>query len=979
MQLNEEQTLAVEHPLNEPACLIAGAGSGKTRVLTERVRHLMDKKGVVPKRICAVTFTNKAAGELLTRLGLDTNDTPLLNPRVSTIHSLALGAIRKNPPAFSVEGECELKDRVSPLDDYDQSQMMKKIIERGKITDTNPWRVLENISFHRARGVGFMSDYTEEIAAEAEVMHGGYHAMGETELCLWKLYEEEKARNSVVDFDDMLHLTVRRFRRDAKWRGAIQAMWDHVLMDEAQDTNPVQWEFVNSLLAPSNMNIYVVGDMSQCQPPGSVVKIKVSGHKPNGYGKPWTPSEWVEKDISTLVDGELAESWTRKDQRTYKIGRKIKVASRPYKGILLKVCTGDGKQTRVTPNHQLWVRLGSETSGKYIVYLMWRENFGFRVGMAKLKRNNHAFGLTARMRQEKADKGWVLAVKDSKREARKLEEIVSCYYGIPQTCFEADLERLDIFQSLQTATVEASSPTSGSLTAVLPFEDRRREGKGGSGWACLKAFRLLWECPSMVRWSENQRQYNHNWRGYFKTAAANVQILVRAGLQVYVPIEGNNQSTPILVMPQMPYEGLVYSLDVEKDHTYVVDGIVVGNSIYGFNGAVPQILKDFSENWRGVQPKLYRIARNHRSGQKIVDMANAIQNKMTRTIPLKMESWRGLNGEKGKIEIIRGTMSRDIASEIAIEIYKDNEKFLRDAASVANGVKPRESAARPISYRENCILVRAAIQIRDIEAELVRRKIPYVVRGGRGLLQTEEVRDVLSYMRLATNHRDFMAFVRAASVPRRGCGEVALEKIRAIANDKHDGDLIAAAEGDKNAKIASFGGIVRLISQFGEDPVAMLERTLALTQYTTYLAEKYKRDSNKVKTKLENLDRFAQLLEGMVADNKMTAEDIIFQLTLDRPKDDDESGAVTISTIHSAKGLEWKRVYVANVVESSLPHKFSMGSEDEIEEERRLFYVACTRARDYLNLCVPAMYQQPDSPNVIMLKPSRFLAEISVH
>jgi DNA helicase-2/ATP-dependent DNA helicase PcrA len=152
-----------------------------------------------------------------------------------------------------------------------------------------------------------------------------------------------------------------------------------------------------------------------------------------------------------------------------------------------------------------------------------------------------------------------------------------------------------------------------------------------------------------------------------------------------------------------------------------------------------------------------------------------------------------------------------------------------------------------------------------------------------------------------------------------------------------------------------------------------------MTQYTNYLSEKYRRDSNKVKTKFENLDRFSQLVEGMVADNKMTAEDIIFQLTLDRPKDDDESGAVTISTIHSAKGLEWKRVYVANVVETSLPHKFSMGSEDEIEEERRLFYVACTRARDYLNLCVPGMFQQPDSPNVIMLKPSRFLAEISVH
>src|SRR5208283_2479487 len=115
-------------------------------------------------------------------------------------------------------------------------------------------------------------------------------------------------------------------------------------------------------------------------------------------------------------------------------------------------------------------------------------------------------------------------------------------------------------------------------------------------------------------------------------------------------------------------------------------------------------------------PKLYRIARNHRSGQKIVDMANAIQNRMTRTIPLKMESWRGMNGERGKIEILRGIMPQDVAASIASEIFKDNEKFLHDAAAVANGVKPRVSSAKPISYRENCILVRAAIQVRVLEA-----------------------------------------------------------------------------------------------------------------------------------------------------------------------------------------------------------------------------------------------------------------------
>ncbi len=660
--LNDEQKVAVEHPIGEPACLISGAGSGKTRCLQSRVVWLISK-GVPPKKILVVTFTNKAAKEVNERLLKalpELENGPM--PRVSTIHALALSAIRKNPPAFSIDGELTLQSRVSPLDDYDQYQMMKKIIERENIIDTNPKSVLEKIGFHRSRGVGFVKDYTEEIAEEAERIHAGYHAMNDIEVKLWGRYEVEKTRNSVVDFDDMLHLTVRRFRTDEKWRASIQRLWDHVLMDEAQDTNPVQWEFVNSLLGPENKNIYVVGDMSQ--------------------------------------------------------------------------------------------------------------------------------------------------------------------------------------------------------------------------------------------------------------------------------------------------------------------------SIYGFQGAVPQILKDFSESWRGLQPKLYRIARNHRSVPEIVALANAIQTKMTRTIPLKMESWRGINGEHGKIEILRGIMPQDVAASIASEIYKDNEKFIRDAGVAATGGKPRPSSSKPISYRENCILVRAAIQVRDLEAELVKRRIPYVVRGGRGLLQTEEVRDILAYMRLATNHKDFMAFVRAAQVPKRGCGEVALEKIREYANARHDGDLIEAAMVDKNARVAGFGGIVKILTQFSEAPCTMLQQVLEHTKYVDYIKDKYKKDSAKVKTKLENLERFATLIEGLVEEGSMTAEDMIFQLTLDRPKDDDESGAVTISTIHSAKGLEWKRCYVHGLVEGILPHQFSMGDDEEIEEERRAFYVACTRPKDYLILCIHEMQQR--GPNTVMLRPSRFLAEIGV-
>src|SRR5271157_491040 len=193
--LNEEQTAAVQHPVGRPAVLIAGAGSGKTRVLTERVRWLV-ANGVPPRRVAAITFTNKAAGELVSRLGL-TDETPKeLTPRVSTIHSLALGAIRKDPKGFGLE------KIVSPLDDYDQKQMMKKIVERTSSAEgTNVWDLLDKIGFHRARGVGFRVDYTEEVHELAEQQHGGYHALDETDLHLWELFEQEKKKNSVVDFD----------------------------------------------------------------------------------------------------------------------------------------------------------------------------------------------------------------------------------------------------------------------------------------------------------------------------------------------------------------------------------------------------------------------------------------------------------------------------------------------------------------------------------------------------------------------------------------------------------------------------------------------------------------------------------------------------------------------------------------------------------------------------------------------------------
>ena len=143
--LNDEQRLAVLHPIGTPAAICAGAGSGKTTVLTARIKHLIDDE-VSPKRILALTFTNKAANEILERVGMAAEPS---HPWIGTIHSLALSAIRRAPKGFG------LNEKVTPLDEYDQKEMLKKLIEDRELGDIlNPYLLKDKLAYHRARGVG---------------------------------------------------------------------------------------------------------------------------------------------------------------------------------------------------------------------------------------------------------------------------------------------------------------------------------------------------------------------------------------------------------------------------------------------------------------------------------------------------------------------------------------------------------------------------------------------------------------------------------------------------------------------------------------------------------------------------------------------------------------------------------------------------------------------------------------------------------
>ena len=613
--------------------LLAGAGAGKTTVLTERVVRLINKEAVPPRRILVQTFTNKAAREVEARVLKATGLTPDNAPRLTTIHSLALSIIRVDPTGFG------LGAKITPLDDYDTVALLKKILQRKQIQEVNPIKLKEQINFHRARGVGFEVDYTDEVHEAALQAYSGYHALTDEDRMLWRLFEGDKLMAQLVDFADMLALVNRRAAQDPSFLAKLQRQFLHVLMDEAQDTSVVSWTFVNNFLGPGNRNLYAVGDVNQ--------------------------------------------------------------------------------------------------------------------------------------------------------------------------------------------------------------------------------------------------------------------------------------------------------------------------SIFSFNGSAPKLILEFAKEWRGAPPTLYRLQRNHRSVPEVVKLANSIQGNMAETLPLQMESFRGGQGERGKACVIHGATAYDVSRTIAKVISEEGRGSLRDFA----------------------ILVRTSMQVREIEGELVRQRIPYVVRGGRGLLQTEEVRDVLSYIRLATNPKDVTALSRALSTPKRGLGDAAVETLRKKANASHQGDLVAAAN-SAGEKFVAFANIVREIQKATADPLRALQFTLALTKYEDHVKHKYEKEPKKVTDKLENLGELRAMIAGLVEDQELTTEDMIFQLTMEKADEEDDIGAVTISTIHSVKGLEYKTVFVFSVVEGCLPHQRSLGSAAEIEEERRLFYVAVTRARDTCVICITEMVQHGDQMR--RARPSRFLTELGI-
>ncbi len=249
--LNPQQREAVE-AVTGPVLILAGAGSGKTRVITFRIAHLIDVVGVQPDSILAMTFTNKAAGEMAARVGSLVGARSVSKPLISTFHSFCVRVLRRDIEALQIAGKGHRKDFVI-YDEADQQNVVKAAMRRLGVDDKQltPRSVLSRISWAKNHMLDPQEVYLQSGDPKTErVAH------------VYELYRQELAKSNALDFDDLLLFTVRLLKASSETRERYNRRYRYLLVDEYQDTNRPQYELMR-MLAGSEHNVCAVGDEDQ--------------------------------------------------------------------------------------------------------------------------------------------------------------------------------------------------------------------------------------------------------------------------------------------------------------------------------------------------------------------------------------------------------------------------------------------------------------------------------------------------------------------------------------------------------------------------------------------------------------------------------------------------------------------------------------------------------------------------------------------
>lgn len=352
-------------------------------------------------------------------------------------------------------------------------------------------------------------------------------------------------------------------------------------------------------------------------------------------------------------------------------------------------------------------------------------------------------------------------------------------------------------------------------------------------------------------------------------------------------------------------------------------------SIYAFRGADIDAVMGFRHNFNN-QVSIFNLAENYRCSKKIVNASKAL---IANNAILLKEKFV--------------TPARDF--EGAPIIVKQCTYPQDEARAIVGLIKAMKS--RGNNYKDIAILYRTQTISREIEQALISSYVPYKIIGGLPFMARKEIKDVLAYARLIANPYDVEAFKRAISTPKRGIGDKSIDKIDEYAVEHSSVEQMSILQAAKEVKLKGKAGksleeFVAMINELESDKLNLttpdfIKAILEKTKYLDSIANDEDYDE-----RVANLERLFE-----IAENYKDIEDLIANATLDQDSEaEEEENCVQLLTMHASKGLEWPCVIIAGCIEGVTPHFRSQGSVKELEEERRLFYVAVTRAKNNLFL-----------------------------
>jgi DNA helicase-2/ATP-dependent DNA helicase PcrA len=989
-QLNPEQLAAVTLP-PQHALILAGAGSGKTRVLTTRIAWLIQTGSVGPAGILAVTFTNKAAKEMLTRISAMLP----INVRgmwIGTFHGLCNRMLRIH------HKDAGLPQLFTILDTADQQAVVKRVLKGLNVDeDKFPPRQVQ----------WFINDAKEEGKRPGDVeVHDEF---GRRCVELYAAYEEVLRREGAVDFPELLLRSFELLSANELLRDHYRSRFRHILVDEFQDTNRLQYRWLKLLTGPGSA-LFCVGDDDQCVVEGTRVAM----------------ADGTERPIEAIRPGHAIRSGFGSGRFDASVVDRVHRRSKRTELVTLR--TAGGRAVVSTPEHVHFAgyRRG-RTPQTHFVYLMHRDGVGYRLGTTQVYtagQRKPTVGFAQRCMQEHADRLWIVGTHDSENGARSEETILSLRYGIPTLPFvprkgasvnglvhdrthiervfaEVDsvsgATRLLLDRGLSQAhphhvprsrdsnrrniTVTLCSDRRGATPmhgiAIMGNDQGDRERlralgvsvrpakKGSRSWryeTCRRDYREVLDIAERIRKGMSAQlllkaRLLEQSLPHTRAADVRVGMILATG-------EGEfDVVTSVERVPAAPR--VVYDIDVRSTHNFIANGVVTHNSIYAFRGANVGNMGDFERDYK-VQ-NVIRLEQNYRSHGNILDAANAlISNNRKR---LGKNLWTAA-GEGEPIRIYQAQTDGYEAAFIAEEIM-----------SLA-----RDGYAR----REMAVLYRSNAQSRVIEHALFSQGIPYRVYGGLRFFERVEIKHALAYLRLLANADDDGAFLRVVNFPTRGIGARSVEAVQDAARAQGL-SLWQAARTLTGKAGATVGTFVRLVDAMRAGTATLpLHEVVEHVIHASGLVDHY-RGEKEGQDRVENLEELVNAAAAFVQEEQ---EQPVVPEGAETPVPPDplnaflshaalESGenqaaegtdAVQLMTVHSAKGLEFHCVFIGGLEEGLFPHEQSMNEADGLEEERRLMYVAITRARTrlYLTFAQTRLLHGQTRYNVA----SRFLDEI---